>query len=46
MWGEIFQFPNFNDATVEVWERKSNFTQHLAGMRLSIPAGIQANPYK
>ena len=29
-WGEItYRFPNFNDRTVEVWERISNFVLHF-----------------
>ena len=30
VWDEIiYPFPNFNDATVEVWERISNFIPHF-----------------
>ena len=41
-----FPFPNFNGATVEVWEWISNFIPHFPGqgMWLLIHAGIKVNP--
>ena len=43
MWDEItYPFPNFNNATVEVWKWISNFTPHsLLGMWLFVHAGIK-----
>ena len=30
VWGEInYPFANFNDAAIEIWEWKSNFTPHF-----------------
>ena len=32
VWGEItYPLFNFNDAAVEVWDRRSNFIPHFAG---------------
>ena len=40
MWYEItYPFPNFNGATVEVWERVSNFIPHYtehAGIKIKV----------
>ena len=43
MWDEItYPFPNFNDATIEVWEWISNFIPPiLMNMWLLIHAGIK-----
>ena len=38
VWGEItYPFPNFNGATVEVWEWISNFIPHFSGHVISYP---------
>ena len=38
MWGEItYPLPNFNGATVEVWEWISNFTPHFTGHVITYP---------
>ena len=37
----IFPFPNFNVATVEVYELISNSTHALQGMQLLIHAGLK-----
>ena len=41
-----YPFPNFNGATVEVWEWISNFITHFTCICLLIHAGIKDNPYK
>ena len=42
VWGEItFPFPNFNGATVEVWEWISNFIPHLIMDLIIHPFGIK-----
>ena len=42
-----YPFPNFNGATVEVWEWISNFISHFSGhrMRLLIHVRIKVKPY-
>ena len=38
MWDEItYPFPNFNGATVEVWESLSNFIPHCTGHVIAYP---------
>ena len=38
MWDEItYPFPNFNGATVEFWEKISNFIRHFAGYAITYP---------
>ena len=38
VWDEIaYPFPNFNGATVEVWEWISNFIPHLTGLVITYP---------
>ena len=45
VWDEIsYPFPNFNGATVEVWEWISNFAHTSHCMWLFIHAGIKVNP--
>ena len=37
VWGEItYPFPNFNDATVEIWELISYFNWYFIGILLLI----------
>ena len=44
MWDEIiFQFPNFNDCAIEVWECISNFIHGLLRMWY-IHAGVKVKP--
>ena len=41
VWDEIdYPFPNFNGATVEVWERINNFTPHLTGCMVTNPCWV------
>ena len=46
VWSEIttYPFPNFNGATVEVWELIDNSSHTLLCMWLLIHAGIKVNP--
>ena len=45
VWDEItYQFPNFNDTTVLVWERISNFVPHFIMGVIIIHAGINFKP--
>ena len=45
MWEEItYPFPDFNGATVEVWEWINNFIPHFPGMWLLIHGGIKGKP--
>ena len=38
VWDEVtYQFPDFNGATVEVWESISNFIPHLSGRVITYP---------
>ena len=46
MWDEItHSFPNFNGATVDVWEWKDDFIPHFTGLWLLIHIGIKVNPW-
>ena len=45
VWDEItYQFPNFNDATLEVWEWMGNFVPRFKINWLVIHAGVKAKP--
>ena len=45
VWDEItYPVPNFNGATIEIWEWIGNFTHTLLGTRLVIHAEITLNP--
>ena len=46
VWDEIIHlFPNFNDATVEVWERVAISSHTLLHMWLRIHIGIKFDPF-
>ena len=45
IWDEmIYLFPNFNGATVEVWDWINNFIHNLLGIWLFIHAGTKVHP--
>ena len=41
----IYPFPNFNGATVEVWERVNNVIPHFTGPVITNPCWDKVNPY-
>ena len=46
LWGEIaYPFPNFNVATVEVWEWISNFIPNFTGHVITVLAVIKVKLY-
>ena len=45
MWDAIiYPLPNFNGATIEVWQWISNFIPHFKWIKLHIQAGIEVKP--
>ena len=43
--GITYPFPNFNGATIEVWERINDSPNNLLGVLLLIRVEIKVDPY-